>query len=114
MHFHKARDSLVVDEVTAAAQLMGHTPIAVAGKLILDALDEMHHLQIAQEVAGFAGAVVERAARKLDPISGQRSAEFNIVGPELQTRPHRRVGLGCRCKARVGVQKGVQALFRID
>jgi len=26
----------------------------------------MHHLQVAQDVAGFAGAVVERAARKLD------------------------------------------------
>jgi hypothetical protein len=66
MHLHEARDVLVIDEVTTAAQLMSHTSIAIAGKLILDALDEMYHLQIAQGVAGFAGAVVERAARKPD------------------------------------------------
>ena len=35
-------ECVVVDEVATAAQLVGDTPMAVAGKLVLDALDESH------------------------------------------------------------------------
>jgi len=66
---HEARDPLVIDEVTAAAQFMDHTAIAVAGKLILDALDKLNDLKIAQGYGGLVGLVIKRAARQFDHLA---------------------------------------------
>lgn len=69
VQLHEARDPLVIDEVTAAAQFMGHTAIAVAGKLIRDALDKLNDLKIAQGCGGLAGLAIERAAGQFDYLA---------------------------------------------
>ena len=76
---HAARDALVVDEVATAAQLVGDTPMAVAGKLVLDALDESHPCGWLR-TSPASPARSQDARGELNPVRGSRRPVAALKG----------------------------------